>query len=119
MLQSMGLHRVGHDSATELNLTEAALRKGPCVHLVTQSCPTRLLCPRNSPGKNTGVGCHFLLPRDLPNPGIEPVTLHLQVDSLPLRYPESPEESKTQEYSVPSLPRQSFPPILKLTACLA
>ena len=23
--------------------------------------PTRLLCPWNSPGKNTGVGCHFLL----------------------------------------------------------
>ena len=22
--------------------------------------PTRLLCPQNSPGKNTGVGCHFL-----------------------------------------------------------
>ena len=22
---------------------------------------TRLLCPRDSPGKNTGVGCHFLL----------------------------------------------------------
>ena len=38
--------------------------------LVTQSCPTlqsrglypaRLLCPWNSPGKNTGLGCHFLL----------------------------------------------------------
>ena len=31
--------------------------------------PIRLLCPRNFPGKNTGVGCHFLLqglfrPRD-------------------------------------------------------
>ena len=31
-----------------------------------QSCSTlcdsrRLLCPWNSPGKNTGVGCHFLL----------------------------------------------------------
>ena len=31
-----------------------------------QSCltlcdPTRLLCPWDSPGKNTGVGCHFLL----------------------------------------------------------
>ena len=31
--------------------------------------PTRLLCPWNSPGKITGVGCHFLLqgssrPRD-------------------------------------------------------
>ena len=23
--------------------------------------PSRLHCPRNSPGKNTGVGCHFLL----------------------------------------------------------
>ena len=23
--------------------------------------PTRLLCPRDSPGKNTGVVCHFLL----------------------------------------------------------
>ena len=23
--------------------------------------PDRLLCPWNSPGKNTGVGCHFLL----------------------------------------------------------
>ena len=22
--------------------------------------PTRLLCPQNSPGKNTAVGCHFL-----------------------------------------------------------
>ena len=38
--------------------------------LVTKSCPTlvtpwtvacRLLCPWDSPGKNTGVGCHFLL----------------------------------------------------------
>ena len=31
-----------------------------------QSCnpmvPARLLCPWDSPGKNTGVGCHFLLP---------------------------------------------------------
>ena len=33
----------------------------------------KLLCPWNSPGKNTGVSCHFLLPPgDLPNPGIEP-----------------------------------------------
>ena len=23
--------------------------------------PTRLRCPWDSPGKNTGVGCHFLL----------------------------------------------------------
>ena len=29
--------------------------------------PTRLLCPWDFPGKNTGVSCHFL-----PDPGIEP-----------------------------------------------
>ena len=39
------------------------------------TAPARLLCPWDSPGKNTGVGCHFLLqgsslPRDLPDPGI-------------------------------------------------
>ena len=43
-----------------------------CMHAKSlQSCPTlcdlmdqqptRLLCPWDSPGKNTGVGCHFLL----------------------------------------------------------
>ena len=35
--------------------------------------PTRLLCPWNSPGKNTGVGSHS--PRDLPDSGIEPTSL--------------------------------------------
>ena len=34
--------------------------------------PTRLLSPWDSPGKNTGVGCHFLLQGNLPDPGIEP-----------------------------------------------
>ena len=28
--------------------------------------------PWDFPGKSTGVGCHFLLQGDLPNPGIEP-----------------------------------------------
>jgi len=27
--------------------------------------PTRLLCPQDSLGKNTGMGCHFLLPGTL------------------------------------------------------
>ena len=36
--------------------------------------PARLLCPWNFPGKNTGVGCHFLI-QDLSNPVIEPVSL--------------------------------------------
>ncbi|XDA87367.1 hypothetical protein R6Z07F_017063 [Ovis aries] len=42
-----------------------------------------LLCPWDSPGKNTGVGCHSLL-QDLPDPGIETASPALQVDSLPL-----------------------------------
>ena len=53
----------------------------PCA-LVTQLCPT--LCDTmdnspsgfsvhgDSPGKNTGVGCHALLQGNLPNPGTEP-----------------------------------------------
>ena len=31
--------------------------------------PTRLLCPWDSPGKNTGVGCHFLLQSIFPSRG--------------------------------------------------
>ena len=38
--------------------------------------PARLLCPWDSPGKNTGVGCHALLQ------GIEPRSPALQADSL-------------------------------------
>jgi len=34
-----------------------------CVRLfaITWTVTSRLLCPWNSPGKNTGVGCHFRL----------------------------------------------------------
>ena len=35
---------------------------------------TRLLCPRDFPGKNTGLGCHFLLQGNLLDPGIEPMS---------------------------------------------
>ena len=52
---------------------------------VAQSCPT--LCdpmgPWNSPGQNTGVGSFSLLQGNRPNPGIEPRSPTLQVDSLP------------------------------------
>ena len=58
-------HIYTHDSGT------------PCIHCCCRCCqvasvvsdsvrphkrqPTRLPCPWDSPGKNTGVGCHFLL----------------------------------------------------------
>jgi len=51
--------------------------------------PTRLLCPWNFPGKNTGVGRHFPLAGDLPNSGIKPMSLEfpaLQADSLLLSH---------------------------------
>ena len=36
----------------------------------------RLLCPWDSPGKNTGVGCHFLLQRIFPTRESIPGLLH-------------------------------------------
>ena len=43
-----------------------------CVQLfATLWTPTRLLCPCNFPGKNTGVRSHSLLQGNLPDPGIE------------------------------------------------
>ena len=47
--------------------------------------PARLLCSWDFPGKNTGVGCDFLLQGGLPDPRIEPTSASpaLQADSLP------------------------------------
>ena len=47
--------------------------------------PARLLCPWDSPGMSTGVGCHFLLQGIFPIQGWNPHFLHLlpwQEDSL-------------------------------------
>ena len=52
---------------------------------VAKSCPTlatpwtialQVLCPWDSPGKNTGVGCHFLLQSIFPTQGSNPGLLH-------------------------------------------
>ena len=56
--------------------------------------PARLLCPWNSPGKNTGVDW-VAMPssRELPNLGIQPVSPAspaLQMDSLPTEPPWKP-----------------------------
>ena len=86
-----------------LLLLVACTRVHACTHTHThthaqllQSCPT--LCKSmdyslpgssvhgDSPDKNTGVGCHFLLQGDLPNPGIELAFPALQAESLPLNH---------------------------------
>ena len=68
--------------------------------LVAQSCLT--LCDPmdcsppgssvhgDSPGKNTGVGCHALLQEIVPTQGSNPGSSALQVDSLPLSHQGSP-----------------------------
>ena len=48
--------------------------------------PTRLLCPWDFPGKNTGVGCHFLLQGIFLTQGSNPGLLHWQADSSPLSH---------------------------------
>ena len=48
--------------------------------------PAGLVCPWDFPGKNTGVGCHFLLQRIFPTPCLL-CLLHWQADSLPLAAP--------------------------------
>ena len=72
--------------------------------LVAQLCPT--VCDpmdcnppgssvhENSPGKNTGVGCHALL-QGIFLTGIEPGSPALQVDSLPAELPGKRESQAT------------------------
>ena len=55
--------------------------------------PARLHCPWDFPGKNTELGCHFLLQRISPTQGSNLhllCLLHWQVDSLPLYHLGSP-----------------------------
>ena len=60
--------------------------------------PSRLLCPGNFPGKNTGVGCHALPPVDLPDPGIEPESLAPPALAGGLFTAEIPEKPQEQLY---------------------
>ena len=66
--------------------------------------PTRLLCPWNSSGKNTGLGSHSLLE------GIEPRSPALQADSLLSESPGKPSQSleAVTNLTVPFLITLSF-----------
>ena len=39
-------------------------------------CDPRLFCPWDLPGKNTGMGCHFLLQGNFLSQGMTPGLLH-------------------------------------------
>ena len=63
--------------------------------------PTRLLCPWDFSGKNTRVGCHFLLQGIFPTFQQLLHLLHWQVDSLLLGSP--------KVYLLPGKPKSSHP----------
>ena len=93
-LQSTGSERVGHNWAQH--------KYKLCVCSVSQSCP--ILCDPmdcsqpgsfiygDSPGKNTGVGCHSLLQGTFLMQGSNwPTSPALQADSLPFEPPGKPD----------------------------
>ena len=95
VLQFTGSQRVGHDWATELNWIK---KVGSCVCVNSlQSCPTLCdpidysplgsLVREDSPGKNTGVGCHAFVQGIFPTQELNLSLLHLlhwQASSFPL-----------------------------------
>ena len=77
-----------------------------CCCVVAKSCPTllqlsrlqpsSLICPWGYPGKNTGMGYHFLLQGIFLTQGLNPCLLHWQADFLPLSHQGSPLLSLTR-----------------------
>ena len=75
--------------------------------------PTRI-CPWDSPGKNTGVGCHFLLQGIFPNQGLNPGLLHCRRIHYQLSYQGSPHSSLIRSKGLaqaPLLHDPSLPPL--------
>ena len=66
--------------------------------------PTRLLCPWNSQGMNTGVGCHSLLQGIFPIQGSNPGLPHCRQILYQLSHQGSPKENPILHLS----PHQNF-----------
>ena len=84
---------VFHQYSLILLLLRLAVLSESCTVVSDSLHPHGLCSPWNSPGQNTGVGSFFLLQGNLPNPGIEPRSPALQVDSLPAESQGKPENS--------------------------
>jgi len=59
----------------------------------------RFLCPWNSSGKNTGVGCHSLLQGIFPTQGLNPSLLHCRQISYPMSHQGRPVSKLSVLYS--------------------
>ena len=106
----------------------------PCACMHTKSsqlCPTPsnpmdwLLCPWDSPGKSTGVGCQVLLQGIFLTQGSNPhplCLLHWQVGSSPLAPPGKPGAAPWQHAAFPCpnwhLPRRFPHPVGPPICCL-
>ena len=96
---SLGHVRLGNERNCGKLVPWFSMNEGECCCLVAKLTllrphglyPNRLLYPWEFPGKNPGLGCHFLLQGIFPTQGLNPHLLHRQVDSLPLSHPGSPE----------------------------
>ena len=67
---------------------------------ISRLLSTSLLCPWDFPGKNIGVGCHFLLQRIFPTQRPNPNLLHWQADSLPLSHQGSPSHNLLIKHAI-------------------
>ena len=81
--RDQGHQEPGPQAGSEGKASQAASKDGWIS--VTNSCQTlcdpmdwlaRLLCPWDSPGKSSGVGCHFLLQGIFPTQGSNPSLLY-------------------------------------------
>ena len=74
--------------------------------------PTRILCPRDFPGKNTGVGCHFLLQGILLTQDLNLNLLHLLHEQ-----PDAPPRHLSNTQDSVYGPRQLVTCITSFTPC--
>ena len=90
----------------EASLTHAAVQSLSSVWLCnpTNCSPPGSSCLWDSPDKNTGVGCHFLLQWIFPTQGLNPRLLRLQADSLTQTQIQALSSATPEGDSEPGLP---------------
>ena len=91
--------------------------------MIPQTAATSLPCPWDSPGKNTGVGCHFLLQRIFPTQASNPALSHCRQMLYHLSHQGSPEPTRKPLhlsffFHHPSPPRRFHSPQVKLSSKL-
>ena len=106
-LKPWGERRGGKNNTVKIKaerwvVVEEGARKGcVCVRSVVSNSlqphglqPTSILCPWNSPGKNTGVGCYFLLQGIFLTQGSNSSLLHCRQVLYQLSLQESPSDEE-------------------------